>query len=251
MRRLEGRRALVTGGSRGLGAAIARRLAQEGCGVAVSGRRESEHARAVIETIEAQGGKAVLVTGDVGDAAEAARIVERAAGELDGLDILVNSAGIWRGGRLKDANLDDWHEIWRINIMGTMHVTRTALPYLEAASKSGAQASIVVMSSSVGFKGFPGDTAYATTKAGLVGFTRALAKEVARKGITVNALTPGYINVGVTDEVPQKGRDMMLERIPLGRPGTADEVAAAVAFLVSEGTYITGHTLDIDGSIEL
>ncbi len=182
MRRLERRRALVTGGSRGLGAAVARRLAQEGCGVAISGRRESEHARAVIETIAAQGGQAVLVTGDVGEAAAAAGIVERAAGKLGGLDIVVNSAGIWRGGRLKDANLDDWHEIWRINIMGTMHVTRAALPYLEAAAKSGTLASVVVMSSSVGFKGFPGDTAYATTKAGLVGFTRALAKELARKG---------------------------------------------------------------------
>jgi 3-oxoacyl-[acyl-carrier protein] reductase len=132
-----------------------------------------------------------------------------------------------------------------------MQITRAAIPHLESAAQKFGQASIVTMSSSVGFQGFPGDTAYATTKSGLIGFTRALAKELARKNITVNALTPGYINVGVTDEVPQKGRDMMLERIPLGRPGTADEVAAAVAFLVSEGTYITGHMLDIDGGIEL
>ena len=251
MRRLEGRAALVTGGSRGLGAAIARRLAEEGCGVAISCRSESPHALAVVGEIEAAGAQAVLAAGDVGDEAEAASIVERAAEGLGGLDILVNSAGIWLGGRLKEAKREEWQEIWRINVMGTMQVTRAALPYLEAATEAGGQASIIVMSSSVGFKGFPGDTAYATTKAALVGFTRALAKEVARKRITVNAMTPGYINVGVTDEVPQKGRDMMLERIPLGRPGTADEVAAAVAFLVSEGTYITGHTLDIDGGIEL
>ena len=251
MRRLEGRAALVTGGSRGLGAAIARRLAKEGCGVAIACRTESPHALEVIGEIEATGSTAVLAAGDVGDEGEAKAIVEKAAAKLGGLDIVVNSAGIWLGGRLKEAEVEDWRKIWRINIIGTMQITRAAIPYLEAATEAGGQASIVVMSSSVGFKGFPGDTAYATTKAGLVGFTRALAKEVARKGITVNAMTPGFINVGVTDEVPQKGRDMMLERIPLRRTGTADEVAAAVAFLVSEGTYITGHTLDIDGGIEL
>ena len=142
MRRLEGRAALVTGGSRGLGAAIARRLAKEGCGVAIACRSESPHALEVIGEIEATGSTAVLAAGDVGDEGEAKAIVEKAAAKLGGLDIVVNSAGIWLGGRLKEAEVEDWRKIWRINIIGTMQITRAAIPYLEAATEAGGQASI-------------------------------------------------------------------------------------------------------------
>ena len=247
MRRLEGRTALVTGGSRGLGAAIARRFGREGCAVAVGCRTETEAARAVTADVEATSGKAVLALGDLRDEATAEAVVRQSAETLGGLDILVNNAGIWRGGRLRDAQLSDWRDIWETNILGTMQVTRAALPYLEASQRG----RIIVMSSIIGIGGFPGDTAYASTKAGLVGFTRALAKELAKKAITVNAVAPGYIDVGVTAEVPQKGRDMMLERIPMGRPGTANEVAALVAFLAAEGDYVTGQVLAIAGGMEL
>ena len=247
MRRLTGARAIVTGGSRGIGTAIAQRLGQEGCNVVVNCRRDTPEARAVLAAIESGGAQAVLALGDIRDEEAVESVARTAVEAFGGIDILVNNAGIWLGSRLKDAKASEWREIMETNLLGTMLMTRAALPHLTESPRG----RIIMLSSVIGMIGFPGDTAYATTKAGLIGFTRSLAKEVAKRGVTVNAVAPGYIATEMTASVPEKGRDLMLSTIPLGRIGTPEEVAAAVAFLAAEGDYITGHVLVVDGGMAL
>ncbi len=234
---LEGRTALVTGASRGIGRAIAEELARAGATVVVGYRSGAEEAEGVASQL---GGRAIQA--DVSDPAEARRLVE----EAGDLDILVNNAGLTRDGLLARMPDEDWQAVIDTNLGGVFHTCRAvARPMMR--KRSGA---IVNVSSIVGLHGNPGQTNYAATKAGLVGFTKALAKELGTRGVRVNAVAPGYITTDITADLSDEIRDFLLRATPLGRLGEPEDVARAVRFLCSEdASYITGEILLVDGGL--
>ena len=248
MSRLSGRRALVTGASRGIGRAVALRLAAEGASVALNYRAGREEAEAVAAEIAASGGSAAVVQGDVAAAEEAEALVGAAAEAMGGLDILVNNAGLTRDNLLMRLSEDDWDAALNTNLKGAFLCAKAAIrPMLRQRFGR-----IVNMSSVVALTGNPGQANYAAAKAGLIGFTRTVAREVASRGVTVNALAPGFIETQMIESIPDDLRARILERIPLGRFGAPEDVAGCVAFLCGDdGAYITGQTISIDGGLSL
>ncbi|MCY4448358.1 MAG: 3-oxoacyl-[acyl-carrier-protein] reductase [Chloroflexi bacterium] len=248
MSRLSGQRALVTGASRGIGRAVALRLASEGASVALNYNSGQQEAEAVAAEIAAAGGSAVTLQGNVADATQAEALVDAAAGALGGLDILVNNAGITRDNLLMRLSEDDWDAVIDTNLKGAFLCTKAAIrPMLRQRSGR-----IVNMSSVVAITGNPGQANYTAAKAGLIGFTRTVAREVASRGITVNAIAPGFIATQMVDSIPEDLQAQIRERIPLGAFGTPEDVAGCVAFLVSaDAAYITGQVLSIDGGLGL
>ena len=247
---LSGQSALVTGASRGIGAVIARQLADAGAAVAINYRSRGAEADAVVDAIRRNGGHAIPVPGDVSDEAAAEAVVKTAVEQLGRLDILVNNAGINRDRLLMRMSAADWDEVLSVNLRGTFLPTRFAVP-LMVRQRYGR---IVNVSSVVGLSGNPGQANYAASKAGQIGLTKAAAREVASRNITVNAVTPGFIESadsgGMTAELTDEQRRQILTRIPAGRFGAAADVAGAVLFLVSPAAgYITGQTLTIDGGL--
>jgi 3-oxoacyl-[acyl-carrier protein] reductase len=234
---LEGRVALVTGGSRGIGRAIALELAQAGAQVVVGYRSGAEEAEQVAKEI---GGRAVQA--DVSDPEQATRLVE----EAGDLDILVNNAGLTRDGLIARMSDDDWRTVIDTNLGGVFATCRAATRGM-MRRRSGA---IVNLSSVVGVHGNPGQTNYAASKAGIIGFTKALARELATRNVRVNAIAPGYIETALTDVLPDGVREALLAGTPLGRLGTPEDVAGAVRFLCSdEASFITGEVLLVDGGL--
>jgi 3-oxoacyl-[acyl-carrier protein] reductase len=237
---------VVTGGSRGIGAAVAHALAAAGAAVAVCARN-GEAAAATAASIAGQGGQAFGVAADVSRAADAERIVAACVERFGRLDILVNNAGITRDGlvlRMKD---EDWADVLAVNLNGAFYCARAALRAILKQKQSGR---IINIGSVVGSMGNPGQANYVASKAGLIGLTKALAKEVASRGVTVNAVAPGFIETDMTAALPDAVRDSYRARIPLGRFGTAAEVAAAVAFLASDAAaYITGQVIHVNGGM--
>ena len=234
---LEGKTALVTGGSRGIGRAIAAGLAGAGASVVVGYRSGAEEAEAVASEI---GGRAVQA--DVSNGDEARRLVE----EAGDLDILVNNAGITRDGLLMRMPDDDWHAVLETNLGGVFHTCRAASRGM-LKRRSGA---IVNVSSVVGVHGNPGQTNYAAAKAGIIGFTKSLARELGNRGVRANVVAPGYISTRLTEELPEELKDLMLQNTPLGRFGSPEDVAGAVRFLCSdEASFITGEVLLVDGGL--
>ena len=234
---LEGKTALVTGGSRGIGRAIALELAAAGARVTLSYRSGKEEAEEV-----ARDAGAVAVQADVSDADAARRLVED-AGELD---ILVNNAGLTRDGLIARMSDEDWHDVIGTNLSGPFHTCRAAARGM-MKRRSG---SIVNISSIVGVHGNPGQTNYSASKAGIIGFTKALARELGTRGVRANVIAPGYIDTRLTDVISGEMKELMLANTPLGRFGKPEDVAGAVRFLCSdEAAFITGDVLLVDGGL--
>ena len=241
---LTGRVALVTGASRGIGRAIAERLAGQGATVVVTAR--GENARPVAEAIVAKGGKAEAIGVDVTDSAALERLPGQVIDKHGRLDILVSNAGITRDQLLMRMKRDDWDLVLSTNLTATFTLVQAAMrPMLKQRSGR-----IITISSVVGQMGNAGQANYAASKAGLIGFSKAIAREVASRGITVNVVTPGLVDTDMTRAITDKAEANWADQIPLGRLGSVDDVAAAVCFLASdEAAYITGHVLAVNGGM--
>ena len=234
---LEGKSALVTGGSRGIGRAIALELARAGAAVTLSYRSGKDEAEEVAREAGAR-----ALQADVADAEQAKALVD-AAGELD---ILVNNAGVTRDGLLARMSDEDWRVVIETNLSGTFHTCRAAARGM-MKRRSGA---IVNVSSIVGVHGNPGQTNYSASKAGIIGFTKAFARELGNRGVRANVVAPGYIDTRLTQAIAEEMRELMLANTPLGRFGKPEDVAGAVRFLCSEeASFITGEVLLVDGGM--
>jgi len=245
---LKDRVAVVTGSSRGIGRAIALKLASLGAKVVVNYRTNAEAAQEVVEAIGALGGQAMAVQADVADADDAKRLIRAAQTTYGGLDILVNNAGTTRDTLLARMSDEDWNLVINTNLKGAFNCTKAAIRPMMRQRRG----CIVNITSVAGLVGNPGQANYSAAKAGMVGFTKAVAKEVGSRNITVNAVAPGYIPTDLTATLPQELVEKAIEMTPLGRPGASEEIAHAVAFLVSdEASYITGVVLRVDGGLAM
>jgi 3-oxoacyl-[acyl-carrier protein] reductase len=243
---LSGKVAIVTGGSRGIGRAASEALAAQGAHVLVNYVRGEAEARAVVDAISARGGKAEALGFDVSDMQATEAAIAEAAKRLGRLDILVANAGIAVDGLLLRIKEEDLDRLFAVNVKGALACARAATKVMMRA-RSGR---IVFLSSVVAEMGNVGQAAYAATKAGLLGVTKSLAREYASRGITVNAVAPGFIDTDMTTSLSGEMKEGLTKMIPLGRTGRADEVAAAISFLCSdEASYITGETLRVNGGM--
>jgi 3-oxoacyl-[acyl-carrier protein] reductase len=236
--------AIVTGGSRGLGRHIALALAREGAHVVLAYARHDDLAHQVRQEIEALGRRALAIRADVAAEADVQAMVERSLGEFRRIDMLVNNAGVSIDGVSWKLSQDDWQRVIDVNLTGAFLCMKHVLP----AMRERQYGRIVNIASVVGQTGVAGTAAYAASKSALFGLTKTIAREVARRGITVNALALGYINEGMLHTLPPEQRDRLLEAIPMGRFGEASDVTSAVRFLCGpEAGYITGAILSING----
>jgi len=244
---LAGRTALVTGAGRGIGRATAIRLASDGANIAINFKGNATAADETKRAVEAAGARAALVQGDVSVDAEAERVVKDALAFGGGaLDILVNNAGITRDNLLLRMSAEEWDAVLDLNLRGAFLVTKAAMrPMMKQRGGR-----IVNVASIAGIMGNPGQANYSAAKAGLIAFTKTIAREMASRNITANAVAPGFVPTDLTSIVGQHVQDAMLKQIPLARFGTAEDVASAIAFLASdEASYITGHVLVVDGGM--
>jgi 3-oxoacyl-[acyl-carrier protein] reductase len=237
--------AIITGASRGIGRIIAAALAAQGAKV-VASARNAEALESLAAEIKAQGGDVVAVVADVAVEADANNLIEQAVANYGKVDILINNAGITRDGLLLRMKSEDWDAVLDTNLKGAFLCTRAAAKFM-SKQRSGR---IINVSSVVGEMGNAGQANYCASKAGLLGLTKSVARELARRNVTVNAVTPGFIVTDMTENMTEKAREAMTEQIPLGRLGEAEDVANAVLFLASDqSSYITGQVLGVNGGM--
>ncbi len=245
---LEGKTALITGASRGLGRAIALELASQGADVIVNYRQAQASADAVVAAVEQQGRRAIAVQADVGVFDQASELVNVALSQMGGLDIVVNNAGITRDALLMRMREDDWDAVIQVNLKGVFNVCKAAVRTF-IRQRSGR---IINISSVSGLVGQTGQANYAASKAGVIGFTKSLARELGSRGITANVVAPGFIPTDLNASLEDTLKTRLLEMVPLGHFGRPKDVAYAVAFLAGdEAAYITGAVLPVDGGLSM
>jgi len=243
---LSGKVAVVTGSSRGIGAAIAKTLAGQGAKVVINHRHSPEGAAEVAEAIKAKGGEVTLIQADVGQSIEAQRLIKETIDTYGQIDILVNNAGTTRDTLIMTMKDEDWDLVLRTNLSSTYYCCKAAVrPMMKKRSGR-----IINITSVVGLAGQAGQTNYAASKAGIIGFTKSLAKEVGSRNITVNAIAPGFIPTALTEVLSPEKTQSVVANTPLGRLGTVGDVANATLFLASdEAAFITGQVLTVDGGL--
>ena len=243
---LSGKVAIVTGSGRGIGKTIAFKLAGVGATIVINDIGDLSSAESVAEEIRAMKRESLVVMGDVSSAPDMTKLVETTVATYGKVDILVNNAGITRDHLLVRMSDEDWDKVITVNLRSVFLCTRAVLKHM-TKQRSGR---IISMASVVGIAGNAGQANYAAAKAGIIGFTKSVAKEVASRGITVNAIAPGFIDTQMTQHLDETWKQELLKRIPVGFMGTPQDVAEAVAFLASEeARYITGHVLNVDGGL--
>ncbi|MET3698018.1 3-oxoacyl-[acyl-carrier-protein] reductase [Bacillus oleivorans] len=244
--RLKGKAALVTGASRGIGRAIAIELAKEGANVAVNFAGSEAKAHAVVDEIKALGVQAFAIQGDVANTEDVQRIITETMNQFGTIDILVNNAGITRDNLLMRMKEEEWDSVINTNLKGVFLCTKAVTrPMMKQRSGR-----IINISSIVGVSGNPGQANYVAAKAGVIGLTKTAAKELASRGITVNAVAPGFITTDMTEELSDELKAEMLKQIPLGKLGNPEDIAKTVLFLASDDSaYMTGQTLHVDGGM--
>ena len=246
MSTLEGAVVVVTGSGRGIGRAIAEELGQGGAKVVVNYSRSRGPAEELVAELLQKGApRAVAIQADVANPDQAANLIEETVKQLGRVDVLVNNAGINIDRSLKKMTVEDWDTVIQVDLSSFFYIVRAAIPYL-TEQKSG---KIINISSFVGQAGNFGQANYSAAKAGIIGFTKTAALELARSNVTVNAVCPGFIGTEMYATIPEKVKEAILQRIPLGRVGTPQEVARAIRYLIVDGDYITGQTLSINGGI--
>ena len=241
---MEKRIALVTGASKGIGRAIAIELARNGHNVAVNYNKDEAEANKVVEEIKKIGGDAFAVKADISKFDECAAMLEEVRKKYGRLDVLVNNAGATRDKSLFNMSKEEWDFVINVNLTGAYNVTKNALALMKGGSR------IISISSIVGLNGNSGQSNYSASKAGLIGFTKSLAKELGKRGITVNAIAPGFIETDMTKELSFIRKKIMLTMVPLSRAGKPEDIANVVGFLASEkSAYITGEVIRVDGGL--
>ncbi len=242
---LSGKVALVTGGAQGIGRAIALLLAKHGADLVISDVN-LEKAQETANEIQGMGRKSLAIQSNVANLKEVERMIETIVGQFGRIDILVNNAGITRDRLILRMTEEDWDAVLDVNLKGTFNCTKAAVRHM-SKQKSG---KIVNIASVSGEMGNPGQANYSASKAGVIGFTKTIAREFAARGINVNAIAPGYIQTPMTDAIPEKAKEALKQMIPMERLGQPEDVAQAVLFLVSENSsYITGQVINVNGGI--
>lgn len=242
---LQGKVAVVTGGAVGIGAAIATELAEKGVKVVVNYNSSNAKANELVSSIKENGGAAVAIQADVSVAEEAEKLIKEAIEEFGQLDILVNNAGITRDRSFKKLSVEDWRRVIDVNLNSIYNTTTPSLEYITQSDAG----RIINIASVIAQTGAFGQTNYAAAKAGIIGFTKSLALELARTSVTVNAICPGFIETSMVTEIPEAVRDQIKAKVPQKRFGHPEEIAKGVHYLCEHGSYITGQQLNINGGL--
>ncbi len=242
---LVNRVAIVTGGAKGIGKGIAFALAEKGAKVVINYNNSEAHAKAVVDELFENGYEALAVQANVADLDQAKALIDRTVEHFGRLDIIVNNAGITRDRSFKNLSAEDWHEVIDVNLSSVYNTCNSALPYLLESDN----ARIVNISSVIGQAGGFGQTNYSAAKAGMIGFTKSLALELAKTNVTVNSVCPGFIETDMVNEIPENVKEQIKSRIPKRRFGTVEEIAKAVIYLCEGGEYITGQQINVNGGL--
>ncbi|UPM56513.1 3-oxoacyl-ACP reductase [Gottfriedia acidiceleris] len=242
---LVNRVAIVTGGAKGIGKGIALALAEKGAKVVINYNNSEAHAKAVVDELFENGYEALAVQANVAELDQAKALIDRTVEHFGRLDIIVNNAGITRDRSFKKLSAEDWHEVIDVNLSSVYNTCNSALPYLLESDN----ARIVNISSVIGQAGGFGQTNYSAAKAGMIGFTKSLALELAKSNVTVNSVCPGFIETDMVNEIPENVKEQIKSRIPKRRFGTVEEIAKAVIYLCEGGEYITGQQINVNGGL--